>query len=56
MENSEQLNVPRCPTCQSTKIEKISKKSKVGSAVLWGVFVLGKVSKTFKCKNCGYSW
>jgi predicted Zn-ribbon and HTH transcriptional regulator len=56
MENSEQLNVPRCPTCQSTKIEKISKKSKVGSAVLWGVFALGKVSKTFKCKNCGYSW
>ena len=49
-------NVPRCPTCGSTSVEKISTASKVGAAALIGVFALGKISKTFKCKNCGYQW
>jgi len=49
-------NLPRCPTCGSTNIEKISTSSKVGSAVLFGVLSLGKLSKTFKCKHCGYKW
>ena len=49
-------NLPKCPTCGSTNIEKISTSSKVGSALLVGVFALGKITKTFKCKNCGYKW
>jgi uncharacterized membrane protein YvbJ len=47
---------PKCPTCNSTDIEKISLKNKIGSAALLGVFALGKISKTFKCNGCGYKW
>lgn len=49
-------NVPKCPTCQSTQVEKITKGSKVGKALMWGVFALGSINKTFKCNNCGYKW
>ena len=56
MGNGDQGNVPRCPTCSSTSVEKISTGSKVGAALLVGVFALGKISKTFKCKSCGYQW
>lgn len=46
-------NTPHCPTCQSTNIKKISTTNKVGSAVAFGVFSVGHISKTFKCNNCG---
>ena len=46
-------NTPHCPTCQSTNIKKISTTNKVGSAVAFGVFSLGHLSKTFKCNDCG---
>jgi len=46
-------NILHCPTCGSTNVEKISGINKVGSAALFGVFSLGHISKTFKCKNCG---
>lgn len=46
-------NIPHCPTCGSTNVEKISGLNKVGSAALFGVFSLGHISKTFRCKNCG---
>jgi DNA-directed RNA polymerase subunit RPC12/RpoP len=46
----------RCPTCNSSDIEKISASDKVGSALLFGVFSIGQISKTFRCKNCGYKW
>ena len=46
-------NIPHCPTCQSTNIKKISTTNKVGSAVAFGVFSVGHLSKTFKCNNCG---
>jgi len=50
------INLPHCPTCGSTNIEKISGANKVGSAMMFGVFSLGHISKTFKCKNCHYQW
>ena len=53
---SPNTNVPKCPTCGSTHIEKISASSKVGKAVLFGIFAAGAISKTFKCKNCGHQW
>lgn len=52
----EQNNVPKCPTCGSTNIEKISGVNKVASAGLFGLFSLGHISKTFRCKNCDYKW
>jgi predicted RNA-binding Zn-ribbon protein involved in translation (DUF1610 family) len=51
-----QNNIPRCPTCGSTSIQKISNSSKVGKAVLFGLFAAGTISKTFKCNNCGHQW
>ena len=49
-------HIPKCPTCQSTNVEKISLTSKLGKVALVGVFAIGKVSKTFKCNACGYQW
>lgn len=48
-------NVPKCPTCQSTDIKKVSVTSKAGSVALWGLFSQ-KVKKTWHCNNCGYEW
>lgn len=48
--------VVRCPSCKSTNVKKISSASKAGSALMWGVFAMGKISKTYECKNCGYRW
>ncbi|HAZ36491.1 MAG TPA: hypothetical protein DCY71_01395 [Clostridiaceae bacterium] len=49
-------NVPRCPTCGSTDVEKISTASKVGKGFLFGVFSMGTLTKTYKCNKCGYKW
>lgn len=49
-------NIPHCPTCGSTDIEKIGTGNKVASALAFGIFSLGHISKTFKCKQCGYKW
>ena len=49
-------NTIRCPNCKSTKVNKIGGLSKAGSVALFGVFAMGKVSKTYECKNCGYRW
>jgi predicted RNA-binding Zn-ribbon protein involved in translation (DUF1610 family) len=52
----DESNIPKCPTCGSTNIEKISTSSKVGKAVLFGILAVGAISKTFKCNNCGHRW
>lgn len=46
----------KCPTCKSENVNKISGASKMGSALMWGVFAAGKISKTYECKKCGYKW
>lgn len=52
---SSNQNVPKCPTCGSTNIEKISTTSKVVGATMFGL--LSKTARSqFKCKNCGYKW
>lgn len=48
-------NVPKCPTCSSTDVEKISGTAKVAGVVAFGLF--SKTARSqFKCKNCGYMW
>ena len=54
--SSVKINIPKCPTCGSTNVEKISAGSKVGKAVLFGILAAGAISKTYKCKNCGHQW
>gem|GEM_PF-4194532 len=49
-----QLEGPKCPTCKSVAVEKISLGSKVVTAGLLGVLPLGHLSKTFTCADCGY--
>lgn len=48
-------NVPKCPTCQSTDIKKISGLSKASSVVMWGMFSQ-KVKKQWHCNNCDSEW
>lgn len=50
-----QANVPKCPTCNSTDIKKISVMSKAVGATMFGLF--SKTARSqFRCKNCGYEW
>ena len=48
----EWLNKPKCPTCNSTNIKKISGLSKAGSVAMFGIFSQ-KVKKQWHCNNCG---
>lgn len=49
------INVPKCPTCNSTDVKKISTMSKVAGATMFGLF--SKTARSqFKCENCGYKW
>ena len=50
-----QQNKPKCPTCQSTNLKKISTTSKVVNTAIFGIFGT-KRHKTFHCNNCGYEW
>ncbi len=50
-----QSYVPKCPTCGSPNIEKISLTSKAIGGALFGLFS-SNVRKTMHCKNCGYKW
>lgn len=51
----EQSNIPKCPTCDSTNIHKISTVSKAINAGMFGLFG-NKRKKQFHCDNCGYEW
>ncbi|MBQ2882455.1 MAG: hypothetical protein IJE43_01575 [Alphaproteobacteria bacterium] len=55
VEMKESNLVPKCITCGSTNIKKISVTSKAGSVALWGIFSQ-KVKKQFHCNSCGYEW
>lgn len=54
-QNRKPLNIPKCPTCGSINVEKISMNRKVGGAMLFGLFS-SDVRNTMHCKNCGYKW
>ena len=48
-------NIPKCPTCGSPNLKKISTTSKAVNTIAFGL--LGtKRHKTFHCNNCGYEW
>lgn len=48
-------NKPKCPTCQSTNIKKISVVKKVTHGLMFGVLSKTAFSQ-FECCNCGYKW
>lgn len=49
------MNVPQCPTCGSTKIEKIGTVERATSIIGLGL-LSKKINKTYKCLNCKYTW
>lgn len=48
-------NTPKCPTCGSTNVSKISTAKKAFGFAAVGVFS-SNFGKTMKCKNCGHKW
>lgn len=48
-------NLPKCPTCGSTRIKKIGTLERGASIVGLGIFSK-KINKSFKCESCGYMW
>lgn len=47
--------IPKCPTCNSPNIRKISTSRKLAGAIGFGL--LSKTAKSqFECSNCGYKW
>lgn len=48
-------NMPKCPTCNSTNISKISALKKATHAFAFGLFS-NTAKSQFVCKNCGYKW
>ena len=49
------LNKPKCPTCNSSNLKKISLTSKAVNTAVFGIFGT-KRHKQFHCNNCGYEW
>jgi DNA-directed RNA polymerase subunit RPC12/RpoP len=42
----------KCTYCNSTDVKKITTASKVGSAALFGIFSVGKLTKEWHCNKC----
>ena len=51
----QQANIPKCPTCGSTNVEKIGMGKKLFGGAMFGLFS-SDVRKTMHCKSCGYKW
>lgn len=54
-QQAQRANVPKCPTCGSTNVEKISTAKKAFGFAMVGLFS-SNLGKTMRCKNCGYKW
>ena len=54
-EERKQTNVPKCPICGSTNVEKISTAKKAFGFAMVGLFS-SNLGKTMHCRNCGYKW
>ena len=50
-----QASKPKCPHCHSINIAKISGTERAMSVIGLGI-LSKKINKSFKCKNCGYTW
>ena len=52
---SQNSNVPKCPTCGSTNIKRISTANRAVSIGLFGL-LSGKIGKNYECRNCKAKW
>lgn len=55
VDRTPQTGVPRCPTCGSTNVERISIGSKAVGGYMFGIFS-SNVRNTYRCNNCKYKW
>ena len=55
IKNSSQSPTPKCPTCGSTNIKKISATKRWIGAGLFGL-ASSDFGKTMQCDECGYKW
>lgn len=53
--NAPTLNIPKCPICGSTDIEKIGTLDRAVSTAMVGI-ASDKIGKQYKCRNCGYKF
>lgn len=53
--STNQPNIPKCPTCGSTNIKKISITKKAFGGAMFGLFS-SDIRNTMQCKNCGAKW
>ena len=54
-QESEEKNKPKCPTCSSTSIKRISGMKRAFHGYAFGIFSKTAFSQ-FECQNCGYKW
>jgi len=47
---------PKCPTCGSTNVRRITGGKKVARVALIGVFAAPKAMKSYECMNCKARW
>jgi hypothetical protein len=47
---------PKCPTCGSPDIERITLASKGIAAAIFGIFSIGYAGKSYACRNCQHKW
>ena len=50
------VGVPRCPTCGSTNIRRITGGRKAARVAMIGVFAAPKAMKSYECLNCRARW
>lgn len=55
VEKVKENSLPKCPTCSSTNLKKITNTSKVINTAMFGIFGT-KRHKTYHCNSCGYEW
>lgn len=55
MAKAEEANLPKCPVCNSSNIEKISVGKKIKGSMLFGLFS-NDAKKQMRCKDCGYKF
>ena len=53
--NSVRITGPKCPTCGSYNVRKISLGSKAVGGAMFGLFS-SDIRNTYRCDQCGYKW
>lgn len=53
--SSNKNNIPKCPTCSSANIKRISGMKRAFHGYAFGIFSKTAFSQ-FECQNCGYKW